>query len=200
MAKRLFDLCFSTLLLLLSSPLFLIVAVAIKLDSKGPVFFRQERVGLNGRPFKICKFRTMVEDAAEIGPQITPSNDPRITRVGAFLRKWYLDEIPQLINVLKGEMSVVGPRPETPEYVALYTSEQRRVLAAKPGMAGPATIAYRNEEDLLADCEYPEEFYINYMMHDRLNLDLQYIDNWSLMLDFKILFQTLLVVLKFSGR
>ena len=109
------DLCFSILALLLLSPLFLVVAAAIKFDSKGPVFFRQKRVGLNGRPFKICKFRTMVKNAAEIGPSITPSSDPRITWVGAFLRKWYLDEIPQFINVLKGEMSVVGPRPETPE-------------------------------------------------------------------------------------
>ena len=195
MAKRLFDLCFSISALLLLSPLFLILAIATKLDSKGPVFFRQERVGLNGRPFKICKFRTMVENAAEIGPNITPSSDPRITRVGAFLRKWYLDELPQLINVLSGEMSVVGPRPETPEYVALYAHNQRRVLAAKPGMAGPATIAYRNEEDLLADCQDPEEFYINYMMHDRLNLDLEYVEDQSLLYDLRLLVQMLRAVL-----
>jgi lipopolysaccharide/colanic/teichoic acid biosynthesis glycosyltransferase len=190
-AKRLFDLCFSIAFLALFSPLLLIVAVAIKLDSKGPVLFRQERVGLNGPLFKIYKFRTMVENAAEIGPNITPSNDPRITRVGAFLRKSYVDELPQLINVLKGEMSVVGPRPETPEYVALYAPDQRKVLAAKPGMAGPATIAYRNEEDLLADCQDPEEFYINYMMRDRLNLDLEYIENQSLLHDFRLLAQML---------
>lgn len=191
MTKRLSDLCFSIILLILLSPLFLIVAVAIELDSKGPVFFRQERVGLNGRPFNIYKFRTMVENAPEISPNITPSNDPRITRVGAFLRKWYLDELPQLINVLKGEMSVVGPRPETPEYVALYTPEQRRVLAAKPGMAGPATIVYRNEADLLADCQNPEQFYINYMMHERLNLDLEYVENQSLLCDLRLLVQML---------
>jgi lipopolysaccharide/colanic/teichoic acid biosynthesis glycosyltransferase len=191
MAKRLFDLCFSIAFLTLFSPLLLIVAVAIELDSKGPVFFRQERVGLNGRLFKVYKFRTMVENAAEIGPNITPSNDPRITRVGAFLRKSYVDELPQLINVLKGEMSVVGPRPETPEYVALYAPDQRKVLAAKPGMAGPATIAYRNEEDILADCQDPEEFYINHMMRDRLNLDLEYIENQSLLYDFQLLAQML---------
>lgn len=195
MAKRLFDLCFSISALVLLFPLFLIVAIAIKLDSKGPVFFRQERVGLNGRSFKIYKFRTMVKNAAEIGPNITPSSDPRITRVGAFLRKWYLDELPQLINVLKGEMSVVGPRPETPEYVALYTPEQRKVLAAKPGMAGPATIAYRNEANLLVYCQDPEEFYINYMMHGRLNLDLEYVENHSLLYDLRLLVQMLRAVL-----
>jgi len=187
MVKRLFDLCLSSLFLTLLSPLFLIVAMAIRLDSRGPVFFRQDRVGLNGRRFRIYKFRTMVENAAQIGPHITPSNDPRITRAGSFLRKWYLDELPQLINVLKGEMSIVGPRPETPEYVTLYTPEQRKVLAAKPGMAGPATIAYRNEEALLADCPDPEEFYINQMMHDRLRLDLEYVENQSLLYDLRLL-------------
>ena len=187
-AKRVFDLCFSSFVLLFSAPLLLLIAIAVKLDSKGPVFFRQERVGLNGRPFKIYKFRTMVENAAEIGPKITPSNDPRITRVGAFLRRWYLDEIPQFINVLKSEMSVVGPRPETPEYVALYTSEQRRVLQAKPGMAGPATIAFRNEEELLAGHENPDVYYVESMMQDRLRLDLEYVDKQSFFYDLRLLF------------
>ena len=187
-AKRVFDLCFSSFVLLFSAPLLLLIAIAVKLDSKGPVFFRQERVGLNRRPFKIHKFRTMVENAAEMGPKITPSNDPRITRVGAFLRRWYLDEIPQFINVLKSEMSVVGPRPETPEYVALYTSEQRRVLQAKPGMAGPATIAFRNEEELLAGHENPDVYYVESMMQDRLRLDLEYVDKQSFFYDLRLLF------------
>lgn len=195
MAKRLLDVCFSSLMLFLLAPLFLITAIAIKLDSEGPVFFRQVRVGFNGQPFRIYKFRTMVENAADIGPNITPSNDPRVTRVGAFLRKWYLDELPQLINVLKGEMSIVGPRPETPEYVALYTPEQERVLAARPGMAGPATIAYRNEEKLLADCQDPEEFYLNHMMHDRLALDLEYVEDQSMLYDLKLLIQMVRVTL-----
>ena len=187
-AKRVFDLCFSSFVLLFSAPLLLLIAIAVKLDSKGPVFFRQERVGLNRRPFKIHKFRTMVENAAEMGPKITPSNDPRITRVGAFLRRWYLDEIPQFINVLKSEMSVVGPRPETPEYVALYTSEQSRVLQAKPGMAGPATIAFRNEEELLAGHENPDVYYVESMMQDRLRLDLEYVDKQSFFYDLRLLF------------
>jgi lipopolysaccharide/colanic/teichoic acid biosynthesis glycosyltransferase len=188
-AKRLFDICFSLVVLVVTAPLLLIIAVAIKLDSPGPVFFKQERIGLHSQPFTLYKFRTMVQNASQIGPEVTTRDDPRITRMGAFLRKWYLDEIPQFVNVLRGEMSVVGPRPETPRYVALYTPEERRVLQAKPGMAGPATIAYRNEEALLAQQEKPDEHYVESMMRDRLRLDLRYVENQSFFYDLRVLFE-----------
>ena len=189
LAKRIFDICFSVLVLLASSPACLLVAIAIKLESKGPVLFKQDRVGLNGRHFELYKFRTMVENAETIGLNLTTKGDPRITKVGKFLRKWKIDEIPQLINILKGEMSVVGPRPETPDYVELYTTGQRKVLSVRPGMAGPASIAYRNEEEeVLAKLENPREYYINHIMPDRLRLDLEYIEKQSLAYDFKLLF------------
>jgi len=189
MAKRLFDIIFSSFLLVLTAPLFLLEAIAIRLDSKGPIFFKQERVGLNGKLFKIYKFRTMVENAAQMGPQISPRNDPRVTRVGRFLRKWYLDELPQLFNVLKGDMSVAGPRPEVPKYVSFYTPEERKVLTVKPGLVGPATVAFRNEEAILANKPDPEHFYITHLMHERLRLDLQYVENQSLLYDLKLVLQ-----------
>ena len=195
MAKRVFDVVVSCMALLILSPLLFVIAVAIKIDSDGPVLFKQERVGLNGQRFEIYKFRTMVANAANLGPNITTRNDPRITRVGAFLRRWYLDELPQLINVLKGEMSIVGPRPETPEYVDLYTSEQRQVLSVKPGMAGLATIVYRNEEQLLAESHDPEAFYIEHVMPERLKLELEYVKNQSLLYDLKLLAQMVWVTL-----
>ena len=185
--KRAFDIFLSLLVLSISSPLFLLVAIAIKLESRGPVFFKHERVGLNSQRFQLYKFRTMVENAAQIGPNITREGDPRITRVGKLLRSWKIDELPQFINVLRGEMSVVGPRPETPDYVALYTPEQRRVLSMRPGMAGLAFVAYRNEEKLLAQAENPRDFYINHIMPEKLKLDLEYVDNQSFLHDLKII-------------
>jgi lipopolysaccharide/colanic/teichoic acid biosynthesis glycosyltransferase len=151
MGKRLFDLVFSVIGLVVLSPLLLLVAMAVKLSSRGSVLFRQQRVGKDGRPFYIVKFRSMVVNAEKAGPSITPDGDPRITRIGRILRKTKMDELPQLWNVLAGEMSFVGPRPEVPVYVARYTAEQRRVLELKPGITDLATLEFRNEEEILRE-------------------------------------------------
>jgi len=196
--KRLFDIVASFLGLVLLSPLFLIVMLLIKLDSKGPVFFAQERNGLMGKTFKIYKFRTMVENADKIGGAITIGNDPRITKVGRFLRKYKIDELPQLINVLKGEMSLVGPRPEVSKYVNLYTSEQREVLNLIPGITDPASIKYRNENILLAACidtygaSYaPEQLYIQEIMPDKIRINLEYASKATIFTDFTIILKTI---------
>ena len=164
--KRIFDIVCSGLGLIILSPFLLFVAIRIKMGSDGPVFFKQIRVGEKGREFKILKFRTMVVDAEKLGRQITVGNDNRITKIGAFLRKYKIDELPQLINVFKGDMSLVGPRPEVPRYVNMYTEEQRRVLDVKPGITDLASIRYRDENELLGKAENPDEFYINTIMHD----------------------------------
>jgi len=193
--KRCFDILVSFCVLTAAFPLFLLVGIAIKLDSEGPVLFVQKRVGRHGELFRMYKLRTMVDNAANIGPNFTTKRDPRITRVGRALRKWKLDEIPQLINVLKGEMSIVGPRPDYVEYYRLYTPEQRRVFSLRPGMAGPALIAYRNEEEILAQSKNPEQDYVNHIMQEKLRLDLEYVGNQSLLYDLKILGQALRTVL-----
>ncbi len=186
--KRTFDIVVSTFSLIALFPLFLLAALLVKLDSPGPVFYRGPRVGKNGRIFHIYKFRTMVVDAPKRGPGITRGNDPRITRVGRWLRKLKIDEMPQLINVLKGEMSIVGPRPEDPRYVAHYTPEQRRVLTVRPGMASPAFIKYRHEEDILAAAgDRWEEVYRTQVLPDKLRMDLEYIDTQSFWGDLLIL-------------
>src|SRR5579864_1941072 len=162
MTKRLFDLLTSLLALSILSPVLLLIAAAIKLDSRGPVLFRQQRVGLHGREFRIHKFRTMVEDAARRGPQLTSGNDPRITRVGAFLRRYKLDELPQLIDVVRGDMSIVGPRPEVPRYVALYPPDVRQIiLSVRPGITDAASVTYRDESADLARAADAEQFYID---------------------------------------
>ena len=186
--KRIFDILVSFISLVLLSPILIIVAIIIKLGSKGPVLYKQLRVGLNGKPFYIYKFRTMQVNADKKGLLITGADDPRLTRVGSFLRKIKIDEIPQLFNVLKGEMSIVGPRPEVLEYVKLYTNEQKRVLTVKPGMTDPATVYFRNEEKLLAKANDKESFYINEIIPVKLRLYLQYIDNMSLTYDIKLIF------------
>ena len=191
MLKRVFDVFFSLLGLVLLAPIFLVVAIWIKLDSPGSVFFRQTRIGQFGREFSIYKFRTMVANAESLGKQITVANDRRITRSGQFLRKFKLDEIPQLFNVLKGEMSLVGPRPEVPRYVELYTSEQRKVLEVRPGITDIASIEFRNENDLLANALNFEEAYIQEIMPKKLELNMQYIDRANLGFDFLIILQTL---------
>jgi lipopolysaccharide/colanic/teichoic acid biosynthesis glycosyltransferase len=147
--KRSFDVVFAGLGLLVLSPLFLLLAIAVELSSRGPVLFRQQRIGKDGRPFCIVKFRSMVENAQDLGPGVTRDGDPRITAMGRFLRKTKLDELPQLWNVLVGDMSFVGPRPEVPRYVEKYTAEQKRVLALKPGITDVATLEFRDEEELL---------------------------------------------------
>lgn len=173
--KRIFDLVLSLVSLLVLSPFLALAALFIKMESKGPILYRQLRVGLNEKPFYIYKFRTMEVGAEQKGLPITGADDPRLTMVGKVLRKTKLDEMPQLFNVLKGEMSLVGPRPEVPQYVKLYTNEQKRVLTVKPGMTDPATVYFRDEEGLLARVENKESFYINQIMPIKLKLYLQYI-------------------------
>lgn len=198
MAKRAFDLLISGLALLLLSPSLLLLALWIKLDSPGPVLYRGQRVGQDGRPFFMFKFRTMVEGAEGRGPAVTYRDDPRITRAGMFLRRTKLDELPQLLNVLKGEMSLVGPRPEDPSYVALYTPEQRQVLGVKPGITGPTQLEYRDEASML-DGESVDEEYVSRIMPEKLKLDLEYVRNRSLTLDLKILWRTATTLL-LKGR
>lgn len=190
--KRIFDIVCSGLGLIILSPFLLFVAIRIKMGSDGPVFFKQIRVGEKGREFKILKFRTMVVDAEKLGRQITVGNDNRITKIGAFLRKYKIDELPQLINVFKGDMSLVGPRPEVPRYVNMYTEEQRRVLDVKPGITDLASIRYRDENELLGKAENPDEFYINTIMPDKLALNMEYINKSNVFLDIYIILQTIL--------
>jgi len=190
MLKRAFDIIIASIGLIAFSPLMLIIAILIKLDSPGPVFYRAPRVGKDGKPFRMFKFRTMVADAEKIGPPITIGDDPRITRIGARLRSSRLDELPQLINVFRGEMSMVGPRPETPYFVEKFSPEQREVLKVKPGMTGPAQIAFRHEEENLSNPGTLDEEYMNVILPPKLAMDLEYIRHQSLFLDMKILFQT----------
>ena len=190
--KRIFDLICSTLGLIILSPILIIIAIRIKTDSDGPVFFKQIRIGEKNREFEILKFRTMVVDAEKLGRQITVGNDSRITKIGAFLRKYKLDELPQLINVFKGDMSLVGPRPEVPRYVKLYNNEQKKVLEVKPGITDLASIRYRDENDLLGEAENPDEFYINIIMPDKLALNLEYINKNNIFLDIYIIFKTII--------
>jgi lipopolysaccharide/colanic/teichoic acid biosynthesis glycosyltransferase len=199
-AKRAFDAVVAALALAVLSPLFALVAVAVKLDSRGPVFFRQERVGRGGRPFRMLKFRTMVADRARLGPNVSADRDPRVTRVGALLRRSFVDEAPQLINVLKGDMSLVGPRPETPEYALLLTPEERLVLSVRPGMAGPSTLAYsRDEPAILARQEDPDRYYREHLLHLRVAADLAYLERPGLSEDVRILARTVLFVLAGLG-
>lgn len=192
--KRFFDIVFSFLGLLLLSPLFIVLAVWIKCDSRGPVFYRQVRVGRHNRDFRIFKFRSM-RVGSDKGSLVTiGGRDPRITRSGYFIRKLKIDELPQLINVLTGDMSFVGPRPEVRKYVDMYTPEQLHVLDVRPGITDLASILYRNENDLLATADDPERFYIETVMPDKLRINLQYVQNHSLWGDIKLIFKTLSVV------
>ena len=190
--KRIFDIVCSGLGLMILSPFLLFIAIRIKMDSDGPVFFKQIRVGEKGREFKILKFRTMVVDAEKLGRQITVGNDSRITKIGAFLRKYKIDELPQLINVFKGDMSLVGPRPEVPRYVNMYTEEQRKVLDVKPGITDLASIRYRDENELLGQAENPDEFYINTIMPDKLALNMEYIKKSNVFYDIYIIIETII--------
>ena len=192
MAKRLFDIVCAGLGLVLLSPLLLAVAVWIKLDSRGPVMFRQERVGRFGAPFRIHKFRTMRVDAPRLGPQITIGDDARITRSGRWLRATKVDELPQLWDVLRGAMSLVGPRPEVPRYVALYPAELRElVLSVRPGITDPASLSFRNESELLAKAADPEREYVEVVMPMKLRLAADYVRNASLGGDIRLILATL---------
>jgi lipopolysaccharide/colanic/teichoic acid biosynthesis glycosyltransferase len=188
-AKRTLDLILSLVGLALLWPLLASLALWIKLDSPGPVFYRGKRVGQHGRPFFMYKFRTMVLGAESQGPAVTYRDDPRITRAGSFLRRTKLDELPQLFNVIKGDMSWVGPRPEDPKYVALYTEEQRQVLTVKPGVTGPTQLEYRDEASMLSG-ESVDEEYVSRIMPEKLKSDLEYVRTRSLLLDLKILWRT----------
>ena len=189
--KRIFDVMCASLGLIILSPMLIIVTILIKKGSDGPVFFKQIRVGENEKEFLILKFRTMVVDAEKLGKQITIGNDSRITKIGALLRKYKLDELPQLINVFKGEMSLVGPRPEVPRYVKLYTEEQRKVLKIKPGITDLASLRYKDENDLLGDKQDPEAFYINTVMPDKLSLNLEYMKKNNVIFDIYIIIKTI---------
>ena len=188
--KRLFDIIASACGLVVLSPLFAVLAVWIKLDSKGPVFYRQARVGKDNRDFRLFKFRSMRPEADK-GSLITiGARDPRVTRSGYFIRKYKLDEFPQLINVFIGDMSLVGPRPEVRHYVDYYTPEQMRILSVKPGITSLASIRYRNENEILEGAEDPEKTYIEKVMPDKLAIDLEYVDHASLLTDLRLIFRT----------
>ncbi|MBS6025346.1 MAG: sugar transferase [Paeniclostridium sordellii] len=196
MIKRLFDIGASSIGLILLSPILILIAICIKLDSKGPVFFKQIRVGKNKELFKIYKFRTMVTDAEKLGKQITIGNDTRITKVGTFIRKCKLDELPQLINVLNGDMSLVGPRPEVPKYVELYDDYQEQILLVQPGITDYASIEFRNESEILGESENPESKYINDIMPYKIELNIKYIKNISLYEDLKLITRTIKAIAK----
>lgn len=197
--KRIFDFVVSLISLIVLLPLFLIIAIVVKSDSKGPLFFKQIRVGKDEKEFKIFKFRTMVQDAEKKGMQITVGKDSRITKSGNFLRKSKIDEFPQLINVLLGDMSFVGPRPEVPKYVNLYTEEQKVVLKIRPGITDYASIEFKNENDVLALSNEPEKKYIEYIIPEKIKLNLKYIKKISFFEDLKLIFKTIFLI-KFSNR
>jgi len=187
--KRLLDAVLAALGLAVLAPALAAIAAAIRLDSPGPVVYAAQRVGRSGREFPMYKFRTMRIDQSGRGPRITPRGDRRITRVGRVLRRTKLDELPQLWNVLRGDMSLVGPRPEDPHYVALYSPDQRRVLQARPGITSLASVRFRDEERLLVGSDW-ERTYVNQVMPAKLAIDLDYVDHWSLWLDARVLWAT----------
>jgi lipopolysaccharide/colanic/teichoic acid biosynthesis glycosyltransferase len=192
---RLLDLTASLVGLILLSPFLLLVALLIKIDSRGPALYRAQRVGQHGRLFRLYKFRTMVVDAPGRGPPITTAGDRRVTRLGRPLRRAKIDELPQLINVVKGDMSLVGPRPEDPRYVALYTPQQRRALAARPGITSRASLRYRHEEELL-DAQDWEQVYIRQVMPNKLQMELDYLARRNVWSDLGVIFQTVLALVR----
>lgn len=196
MLIRLLDIMLSLLGLLFLQPIFLILAVWIKFDSQGSIFFRQIRVGKDGRDFRIYKFRTMIVNAEKMGIITIGERDPRITNSGYFLRKYKLDELPQLINVLKGEMSFVGPRPEVRKYVEMYNQEQIKILTVKPGITDYASIEYINEDEILGKSLDPEKTYIEEIMPQKIKYNMKYINNKTVIEYFKIIFLTIIKIIK----
>ena len=196
MIKRLFDVVAAVVGLLVLSPLFALVALAIKLTSRGPVFFRQERVGRDFQTFRIYKFRTMVVDAPRLGGQITAGRDPRITSIGHLLRKTKLDELPQLLNVLSGEMSLVGPRPEVPKYVEMFRPQFAEVLSVRPGITDLASVKYRDENEILGRADDPEAAYVNQVLPDKLALATEYVRRASFWFDVRLIFATFWKVMR----
>jgi len=196
MLKRVFDFSTSLIGLLILSPILLLIGIIIKLESKGLIFYRQKRVGLGGLEFKIFKFRTMLIGSDKKGLLTVGDRDPRVTKIGYFLRRYKLDELPQLINVFLGDMSIVGPRPEVQKYVSYYTSEDKIVLSVKPGITDYASIHFRNETELLKNSKTPEELYIEDIMPKKLALNRKYILEQSLITDLKIILNTFVAILK----
>lgn len=194
--KRLFDIVFALLGLLVLFPFLLVIAIAIVLDSKGGIFYRQVRVGKGNVDFHLYKFRTMVTNAEKQGQLTVGARDARITNVGAFLRKYKLDEFPQFINILQGDMSFVGPRPEVRKYVNLYSAEQLRVLEVAPGLTDYASLEYINENEILGKAENPEQTYIDEIMPEKLMLNMRYIEEAGLATDLKIIFKTIGKILR----
>jgi lipopolysaccharide/colanic/teichoic acid biosynthesis glycosyltransferase len=195
-AKRIFDLFFSGIGLIIISPIFMLLSLLIWLDSQGGILYKQVRIGKNIRPFKLFKFRTMYANSDKKGLLTVGDNDNRITRVGYYLRKYKLDELPQLINVFIGDMSFVGPRPEVEKYVKLYNNEQQKVLSVKPGITDWASIRYVNESELLARSSEPEKTYINEIMPAKLAINLEYVKQNNLLIDIKIILYTFKAILK----
>ncbi|MFN7846987.1 MAG: sugar transferase [Bacteroidota bacterium] len=195
-AKRIFDCLFSSIGLIIISPIFMLLSLLIALDSQGGIFYKQVRIGKNMRPFKLFKFRTMYANSDKKGLLTVGDNDNRITRVGYYLRKYKLDELPQLINVFIGDMSFVGPRPEVEKYVKLYNNEQQKVLSVKPGITDWASIRYVNESELLARSSEPEKTYINEIMPAKLAINLEYVKQNNLLIDIKIILHTFRAILR----
>jgi lipopolysaccharide/colanic/teichoic acid biosynthesis glycosyltransferase len=192
--------CVAVVVLVLLIPVLSLIGLAIVLDSPGSPFYFAPRVGKGGKPFRMLKFRTMVTGAARIGPPITGRRDPRITRVGQFLRVTKLDELPQFVNVMLGDMSLVGPRPEAPDLVALYTPEQRAVLAVRPGITGASQLASREESDSIPENVKADEYYLRHIMQGKVQSDIDYIRRRSLRMDLQILAETAMYVLRNFGR
>lgn len=194
MIKRLFDIIFSFMGLILTLPLLLIIAILIKSTSAGPVFYKGVRVGRYGKLFRIFKFRTMVGNAEGLGPSSTPADDPRLTKIGKFLKKYQLDELPQIINVLKGEMSLVGPRPQVPWAVELYTPEEKQVLEMRPGMTDWASLWNFHEGEILKGSKNPDKDYMEKIHPRKMKLSLEYVRNHSFWIDIKIILKTILKI------
>jgi len=197
--RRSFDVFAACLGLLLLLPVLALIAAAVAVEGHGPVFYRGRRIGLDGRMFRICKFRTMVADAEKMGPGITRANDRRVTRFGASLRRYKLDELPQLLNIIRGEMNLVGPRPEDPRYTVLYDETQMEILRVRPGITSPASLLYKEEETLLDGHDW-EERYIKEVMPAKIAIDLQYFREHSFASDCRLVFRTIAHVLHFNGE
>jgi lipopolysaccharide/colanic/teichoic acid biosynthesis glycosyltransferase len=196
LVKRIFDIVMSIVLLIVLSPIFLIVAILIKTDSEGPVFYRQERVTQYGKVFKIFKFRTMVQGADKIGSLVTINNDSRVTKIGKWLRKYRLDEIPQLLNIFTGDMTFVGTRPEVPKYVAYYTDEMKATLLLPAGVTSKASIEYKDEEKILKEAENTDVVYVERILGEKMRINGEYLRQLSILKDFGLLFSTLVNVMK----
>lgn len=194
--KRIFDIVLAIIILIILSPLFIVLSIAVKIDSNGPIMFRQTRVTQYGKRFKIFKFRTMVDNADKIGSQITTKNDKRVTRVGKILRKYRLDEIPQLFNIIAGDMSFVGTRPEVPKYVEKYTEEMMATLLLPAGVTSEASIQYKDEELFLSEVNDVDVIYINKVLPEKMKYNLKSIREFSLLSDIRTMFKTLITVFK----